>query len=325
MGHRLQAHRGSDEGGITLRLAGSYLAVFLVIIAALSAIAYTLIAGDVRDLLEPVLTTPEGQRALHGELRTVLFALLAGDAGLALLVATASYLLARAAVRPLVLARLREERFAGDVAHELRTPLGVIASVAQAARGGDPATHDAAFQTVATQALDAGALITDLLTLARAGDAQALLREPVDLFAIAQRVVNDELPNAQARNIALTCDGCSAIVEGEAPRLRALLRNLIENALEHANTRVAVSLSVAGQWAQLTIEDDGPGVEPAIAEHLFERFVKGSESRGSGLGLAICRWVVQAHGGRIIFEGGSRFVTMLPLGNYGDIEGVETE
>jgi signal transduction histidine kinase len=308
-----------------LQLAGSYLAIFIVVILALSIVAYVLVSGNIRDLLEPALATEQGQAVLHAQLRAVLLAIAALDLGLVLMVAVASYALARAAVRPLVLARLREERFAADVAHELRTPLGVIASVAQAAQGGDRTTHDAAFTTIATQALDAGALISDLLTLARHGDIRALVREPVDLWAVAARTVREEIPAAEQRGITLTLSGECAIVDGEEARLRQLVRNLIDNAVAYAASSISVTVSTLGRTAQLSVEDDGPGVEPEIAATLFERFVRGSQSRGSGLGLAISRWVVQAHGGSICLEGRSRFVARLPLGNYPDTDRVVAE
>jgi signal transduction histidine kinase len=325
VGNRIQTGRGASESRITLQLAGSYLAIFAVVILALSIAAYVLVSGNIRDLLEPALATEQGQAVLRAQLRTVLLAIASLDLGLALIVALASYLLARAAVRPLVLARLREERFAADVAHELRTPLGVIASVAQAAQGGDHSTHDAAFATIARQALDAGALISDLLTLARHGDTRALVREPVDLWAIAARIVHEETPSAQQHGIVLSLQGESAIVDGEEARLRQLVRNLIDNAVAYAVSSISITVSAKNHTAELSVQDDGPGVEPAIAATLFERFVRGSQSRGSGLGLAICRWVVQAHGGSIALEGRSRFVARLPLGNYPDAERVVAE
>jgi two-component system OmpR family sensor kinase len=202
----------------------------------------------------------------------------------------------------------------------------VIASVAQAARGGAPEGHDAAFTTIATQALDAGKLISDLLTLARHGDAQALLREPVDLAAITARVVQDEKAATARHGLTITLHGVqSAIIDGEEARLRQLLRNLIENAREHAVSSIRVTVSVHERTAQLSVEDDGPGVEAVVRATLFNRFVRGSQSRGSGLGLAICRWVVQAHGGSIALEGNARFVARLPLGNYPQTAGVLAE
>ena len=152
MGSRIQARRGTNESRIVLRLAGSYLAVFLVVIGALSALAFALVAANFRNTLGPALDTPEGNAAFAA-LRSVAASIVALDGALALVVGAASYWLARAAVRPLVDAREREARFAADAAHELRTPLGIISSVAQAARD-DPIRTPAALATITDHALE---------------------------------------------------------------------------------------------------------------------------------------------------------------------------
>jgi signal transduction histidine kinase len=130
---------------------------------------------------------------------------------------------------------------------------------------------------------------------------------------------------ATQRGITAVVQGPSVIIDGEEGRLRQLLRNLLDNAIEYAAASVTVTVGSRGQMAEVSVEDDGPGVEPALAKTLFERFARGAQSRGSGLGLAICRWVVQAHGGSITLEGRSRFVARLPLGNYDETDGVVAE
>ncbi len=243
-------------------------------------------------------------------MRPALYAILSFDLLLLLAVGAASSALARAALRPLVLARQREERFAADVAHELRTPLGAIASVAQAAVGEDPAAVRASFATIARRALECSALIGDLLTLARGSDRDALVREPVDLAMLTERVVREAEANANAN--ALT----NAIVDGDERRLLQLVRNLVWNAQRYARSRVTIRLEAQAERAILAVEDDGPGVAPELLTRLFERFAKGADSPGSGLGLAICRWVARAHGGEIVYERGSRFVVALPLAGH---------
>ncbi len=307
-----------------LRLAGSYLAVFLAVIGALSMLAYVLVAANFRSMLGPALDTPEGAAAIASSLRKVAGSILLLDAALAVAVGAASYALARAAVRPLVRAREREAQFAADAAHELRTPLTVIASVAQAAAG-DPAAAPRALETIRERALEASALIGDLLTLARSPSARNLAREPVDVAALAAREARDQETTAAAHGIALAVDAQPAIVDGDERRLRQLLRNLLDNALRHARASVSVSVAVAGREAVVAVADDGPGVPPEIAGRVFERFAKGASSDGSGLGLAICRWVARSHGGEIRLEAPSRFVVRLPLGNYPAVERVERE
>jgi signal transduction histidine kinase len=315
MGDRVQTRRGDDDRHVVLRLGGSYLAVFLLVIGALSVLAYMLIAAQYRSALGPALGLPEGAAALSAALRNVLLSILMLDAALALAVGAASLALAQSAVRPLIDARAREARFAADVAHELRTPLGVISSVAQAARG-NPAEQDAALSKVSDEALEASVLIADLLTLARHPETRNLVREPVDLAGIAARTVREREPNATKNGITITLDAQSAIVDGDERRLSQLLRNLLDNALRYARTRVGVSVGVDGRTARLSVTDDGPGVPQALRPHIFERFAKDADSDGSGLGLAICRWVARSHGGDIWLEGGSTLVCGLPRGNY---------
>jgi two-component system OmpR family sensor kinase len=329
MGPRLQARAEDAEARALFRLTASYLAVFTAVIAAISFVAYAFVASTYRSIVAPALDTPEGRAGFAAAMRPALYAILSVDGALLLLIGVASYVLARAALRPLVLAREREHRFASEVAHELRTPLAAIASVAEAAAAGaraeagsGPAAHSeavhAAFASIARRAIECGELVGDLLTLARASDVDALDREPLDLAIITQHVLR-EFEERRAAGVAggapIAVDGRfeSAIVTGDERRLRQLLRNVFDNAFAHARSRVAVTVTCEPGGARLSVEDDGPGVAPEVSPHLFERFAKARDSKGSGLGLAICRWVAHAHGGTIEFAGGSRFLVTLPL------------
>jgi two-component system OmpR family sensor kinase len=302
-----------DDDSITLRLTGSYLSVFLVIIVALSTVAYLLIAANYRDLLGPALGTAEGERGLHHALYTVIASIVAIDFGLVLFVGAASYALAHAAVLPLLTARRREERFTADVAHELRTPLGAIASIAQAAQMDETYERGKALEIITTRALEAGKLVGDLLTLARQGEARMLVSEPVDIAALVSSLVNDWAKQISAGGVTIRFRVRSAIIEGEEAHLRRLMQNLFENAVRYARSEVTITVDTEGRYARICVEDDGPGVEAVIQASLFERFIKGETSPGSGLGLSICRWTAQAHGGEIRFAGGSRFIVRLPL------------
>lgn len=310
MGCRLQARRDHFERRALLRLTVSYLAVFSLVIVTLSYVAYALVEANYRSMVAPALDTPEGRAGLAAAMRPALLAIVSFDGVLLLLVGAAAYLLARAALRPLVYAHEREQRFAADVAHELRTPLAAIASVAQAVETGDPSARRA-LATVATRALECGILVGDLLTLARKSDAAALERELVDLAIVAGRAVRE----LEARRLDLIVDAActSAIVNADERRLRQLITNLLENAAHYARTRITVRVRAQGSSAILCVDDDGPGVAAELAPHAFERFVRGDNSSGSGLGLAIGRWVARAHGGDLAHLGGARFETRLPL------------
>ncbi len=307
MGRRLYINR------VVARLCASYLAVFLIVLLAISAVAYAVIAASYRSQLQPALGTPVADAAFAAAMRHVAGTIAAFDAPLVLIVAVASYVLARVSIAPLAQARQREAQFAADAAHELRTPLASIAATAQAAAldATGPA-HDA-FARIAATALDASALVGDLLTLMRIEAMPAAAREPVDLAPLLRAVADEFAVRARQRGLTLELDARSAIVQGEEVRLRQTMRNLLENALRHARGRVRAGTGMAGREALLYVEDDGEGVPPEARARVFERFFKAREdSGGSGLGLAICRWIARAHDGDITLEGGSRFVVRIP-------------
>ncbi len=285
--------------------------MFAAVVGGLSIVAYLFVENNYRSIVAPALDTPEGRAGLAAAMRPALYAILSCDAVLLLLVGIASYALASAALRPLAVAREREERFAADIAHEMRTPLGAIASVAQAAVGGDTTETNRALETIARRAIESGAMVGDLLTLARASDSDALDRQPVDFGDVVSRVCREADATAAEPNIVLTV--ATAIVDADERRLVQLVRNLIDNARERARSQVVVDVRVTDGYAILSVDDDGPGVPPELVPRLFDRFAKGPDSRGSGLGLAICRWVATAHGGDIRYAGGARFIARIPL------------
>lgn len=285
--------------------------MFAAVVGGLSIVAYLFVENNYRSIVAPALDTPEGRAGFAAAMRPALYAILSCDAVLLLLVGAASYALASAALRPLALAREREERFAADIAHEMRTPLGAIASVAQAAAESDLEETRRALGTIARRAIESGALIGDLLTLARASNPDALERQPVDFGDILLRVCRDA--SAANPQPEIVVEATATIVVADERRLVQLVRNLIDNARSRARSRVVANLSQSEGWAILSIDDDGPGVPADVVPRLFERFAKGSDSRGSGLGLAICRWVANAHGGDIRYAGGARFIARIPM------------
>jgi signal transduction histidine kinase len=258
------------------------------------------------------LDIPEVHAALVEQMRRNLATVALIGVPLLVVVGAASWLLATISVRPLVDARMREERFVADVAHELRTPLARIGSVAQAARDADATIQAAALRRIAETSLRASDLVGDLLALMRDEAIDERLLEPVDLAMLA-RAVGDDLVHLRT-DVAVTIDVAGdAFVIGEERRLRQLVTNLAENAVRHARTAVRLRVGIEGEHVVVEIADDGTGVPEHLRERVFDRFYRvDGASGGSGLGLAIARFVARRHGGDVGFVAASRVVARIP-------------
>jgi signal transduction histidine kinase len=213
----------------------------------------------------------------------------------------------------------RQVQFAGDASHELRSPLAnmrVALEVAQA----HPEQED--WPTLVDDMLLQGErmqdLVDDLLLLARTGSGTPpVWRERVDL----SEVVTEVLDRPSLRDAPVGADALRpAVVLGGHRELSRIATNLIDNALRFASSRVTVSVSATGRWAELIVVDDGPGIPIADRERVFERFVRLDDHRGrpggAGLGLPIVRELVMAHGGSVTIgdaHPGATFVVRLPL------------
>jgi signal transduction histidine kinase len=303
VGRRLQIDR------VVLRVAVTYTAIVAVVLLAISGAAYAFLARVDADALRPIIDLPEGAAVYRHALTQAGLTIAAVDVALLIVVAFAAYALAGISTRPLFEARERERRFASEAAHELRTPLARIATTAQAARGGSEAERERALGAIAKMAIDASALIGDLLTLARVEHVPPSLFEPVDLTLLAREVAAEY--GAARPDVKIAVAGDGTFVEGDAQRLHRLLANVVDNAVRHARSSVSIDVTNEGNRATIAVADDGEGVAPELREKIFERFV--TTTSGTGLGLPICRWIARAHGGEIRVTTGSRFIVDLPL------------
>jgi len=218
-----------------------------------------------------------------------------------------------------------QREFVANVSHELKTPLTSVQGFAQAILDGTASDPDAvrqAAQVIYDEAARMHRLVLDLLDLARldAGTAD-LLREPVDLAALARNVVQRMQPQAQAAQVALTVNGVDAlVVYGDGDRLAQVLTNLLDNALKHTppGGEVTVRVQEEAGWALCVVRDTGQGIPPEALPRIFERFYQLDQARrgGAGLGLSIAYEIVRAHGGTIAVQSepgkGSVFVVKLP-------------
>lgn len=211
-----------------------------------------------------------------------------------------------------------------DIAHDLRTPLSVIAGYAEALADGKLPGTPETYQAMHLQAQHLNRLIEDLRTLSLADAGQlSLTRRPVEPRGLLEHTALAYLPAAESRDVALTVEGEDVPpVMIDPDRLLQVLGNLVSNALRHTPDGGRVSLSAARDNGQtlLRVRDTGPGIPADDLPHIFDRFYRGDKARSddgaSGLGLAIARSLVEAHGGRITAEnattGGAVFSVLLP-------------
>ena len=202
-----------------------------------------------------------------------------------------------------------EHRFTADASHELRTPLAAIKTQAQVAKRTEGEVSDSALDKVVEGVDRTSHLVEQLLTLTRL-DPSVVQRcfEEVDLTVISERVMAELAPTALAKNIELTMVGQRGeVVNGSAPLLQILLRNLIENGINytHFGGKVIVTVNTEGEEIVLKVSDNGLGIPEDIRQRVFDRFyrIEGSSVPGSGLGLSIVKRVVDIHAGTVEIEG----------------------
>lgn len=228
----------------------------------------------------------------------------------------------------------RMRRFVADASHELRTPLATIRGYAELYRQGAVPTPQAtagAMRRIEDEASRMGALVEDLLLLARMDDCRPVSLGEVDMTVLASDAVADARVRDPRRSIRMTgLNGGHiepAVVAGVESQLRQVATNLVANAVHHtpAGTPVEVEVGVAAGASaavRLVVRDHGPGIAPADATRVFERFYRADPARGrqqgvgTGLGLAIVAAIVEAHHGQVAVEqtpgGGAAFVVDLP-------------
>ncbi|CAN5644040.1 hypothetical protein BH23CHL4_BH23CHL4_09110 [soil metagenome] len=202
----------------------------------------------------------------------------------------------------------RLRRFVSDASHELRNPLTSVRGYAELYRQGAIATPEAvdnAMSRIESEGGRMAKLVDDLLMLARLDEDQALEMAPVDLSMIARQAVADFQAVAPNRPIDATIAD-SAMVTGDALRLRPVVDNLLSNARVHTPgaTPVHVTVTRDGRGWVLAIADEGPGLSAEQQDHVFGRFWRAdparTRSRGAtGLGLAIVSSIVEAHHGAV--------------------------
>ncbi|MCD9879339.1 sensor histidine kinase [Streptomyces guryensis] len=205
--------------------------------------------------------------------------------------------------------RLRS--FAADASHELRTPVASVRGHAELALlhpGPVPPEVTHALERIAAESGRMGAMVDDLLLLARLDAGRPLERLPVDLTRLVLDAVSDARAVGPDHRWYLELPEEPVTVTGDEHRLHQVLANLLANARLHTpvGTKVTVSLEADASSAVLKVHDDGPGVPEDIQPGVFERFTRAEHRRrkdapggGAGLGLSIVAAVAEAHGGSV--------------------------
>ena len=258
----------------------------------------------------------------------------------ALLIAAGAVVLNRLLARDEALRRERLEseawveaqrRLLADTSHELRNPLTVLrANLTMLQReDADPQLRQEAARDAEEEAARLSRLVDDLLLLARGETGELVERRPVRLDELVAQVV-EEAREAGTGHV-LVEELPAVKVNGDAERLRQVLRNVVGNALRHtpAGTTISVGLARRRDEAEVVVRDTGPGIAAEHVPRVFERFyrVDGSArtragqaeggSGGAGLGLAIVKHLVEAHGGGVELDSapsrGTRVSIRLPV------------
>lgn len=240
----------------------------------------------------------------------------------------------------------RVRRFVADASHELRTPLASIRGYAELTRRGRESTGPDtrhALGRIESEAQRMTGLVEDLLLLARLDEGRdgrlsggsstpgtpggpgarlPLSYESTDLSPLVVDTVSDARAAGPEHVWSLELPDEPALVLADAARLHQVVVNLLANARTHTlpGTKVTARVRRAGPAVCLEVEDDGPGIAPALLPHVFERFARGDASRSrnagsTGLGLALVQAIVAAHGGGVTVEsvpGRTVFTVTLP-------------
>ena len=232
---------------------------------------------------------------------------------------------APAEVRPLIdavndlLERLKQvmaaqQRFVADAAHQLRTPFAGLKTQSELAlRSDEPERKQHALEHILTSTQHGIRLVNQLLALARnePGGQSNDNFTSLDLNQLAQECTVNWVHMALEKNIDLGFEGASATAEvrGDANSLMEMLNNLIDNAIRYTpeGGHITVRVIATKHGMEMSVEDNGPGIEPQHRERVFERFYRilGTGQSGSGLGLSIVAEVAKRHGADLVLDAGS--------------------
>lgn len=254
---------------------------------------------------------------------------LAGLAFLGAIVLAGSYLIARAVMRELAVARLQSD-FVSAVSHEFRTPLTSLRQLTEILLDRRITTEERRrtyYEALARQTERLHKLVESLLDFGRmeAGTSPYRL-EPLDACAWIRSVVEQFESEASGRGyrVELDVNGATATIAGDREALTNALWNLLDNAVKYSPECRTVWVNVEREEKRLAIRvrDQGLGIPPGEQKEIFRKFVRGAGAKaegikGTGIGLAMVDRIVKAHGGEVSVRSepgaGSTFTVLLPV------------
>jgi two-component system, OmpR family, sensor histidine kinase SenX3 len=218
--------------------------------------------------------------------------------------------------------------FVANISHELKTPVGALALLAETLAGEeDAAVASRLAERIYVEAHRVGRTIDDLLELSRIEAEENPHRDLVPVADILDGAVDRMRPAADHKHIRLQVGDTSRhlMVHGDRRQLVSAVFNLLENAVKYSDEGSTVLIRARGDGANvdLQVEDHGMGIPARDLERVFERFYRvdrahSRETGGTGLGLAIVRHVVNNHNGEVLVDSvegeGTTFTLRLPAG-----------
>jgi two-component system OmpR family sensor kinase len=222
-------------------------------------------------------------------------------------------------------------RFVADASHELRTPLTAIRGFSelyrQGAVTGEEKTKELV-QRIEDESIRMGSLVEDLLLLARLDQSPEIEKLPVNLNEVVTDAVTSARVSGPDHVIEMEIPEEDSYVLGDQNRIHQVIANLLENARSHTpqGTKITVRIDEKESKTEVSVADDGPGLDLADQKRIFERFYRADSSRsrtvkteGSGLGLSIVKAIMEAHGGDVRVESepgkGATFTLTFPVAN----------
>jgi len=233
-------------------------------------------------------------------------------------------------VTPLRRLETMRRDFVSNVSHELRTPITAIQAYSETLLDGglaEPTGARSFVEVIHRNASRLGRLVADLLRLSKieARSVDQIERKPVNLKDVVEWVVETLSDSGATREVKLSVDVPDTLVAlGESDGIEQMVLNLVDNAIKYGRQggSVKIHASAVGRFVDLSVEDEGPGIESCHLPRIFERFYRGGRSRsdeyeGTGLGLSIVKHLAESSNGTVLVDSevgrGSRFTIRLPL------------